>query len=455
MNELVTDGHTFVNPLGVAFTLLMGFLLVGLPRKYAFVPIIALICYMTMGMRLMVGGLNFTMMRVLLIFGWIRLVARGELRPLSLNSIDKAVVWYTIVSAIAYVILWEGEADAFKYKLGKAYDCIGFYFLFRYLLEEWEDIVQLVRTIAFVAIPLGIEMALERLTLVNQFSIFGGVQSNVWLRNGTPRCQGPFSHPILAGTFGATLIPLFIALGFQKSNRWAAVLGLLSAAVITGTAGSSGPVMACACGVAAIFFWPLRNQMRVIRWAMASLLVALHFSMKAPVWFLIGRFSVYDSSTGFHRAYLIDRAMANLSEWWLVGVQTTSQWGEHLFDVTNQYIRVGVEGGIAPLWLFISIIVLCFRGVGRVVREMDERGMETDQRFLVWGLGAIIVVHVMSFISVSYFDQNLIMWYLLLAVISSVCSIFLDSRLRPLEAEDSTYIEQPLEAPALSYSSAR
>jgi hypothetical protein len=52
----------------MAFTIVMGLLVLILPRRYVLWPIMALICYMTMGMRLIVGGLNFTMIRVLLIF---------------------------------------------------------------------------------------------------------------------------------------------------------------------------------------------------------------------------------------------------------------------------------------------------------------------------------------------------------------------------------------------------
>ncbi len=88
------------------------------------------------------GGMNFTMIRILLLFGWIRLVLRGELRPIELNQLDKAMLWFTLSSIVTYTLLWR-DYDAFKDKSGLAYNALGFYFFFRFLLIDLEDIVDL------------------------------------------------------------------------------------------------------------------------------------------------------------------------------------------------------------------------------------------------------------------------------------------------------------------------
>src|SRR6202000_1664160 len=93
-DPFVTDGSSFINVPGLIFTIAMGILLVVLPRRYALLPIIALTCYMTMGMRVMVCNLNFTMLRILMLFGWARLVLRGEMKGFKLNPLDKIlIVW--------------------------------------------------------------------------------------------------------------------------------------------------------------------------------------------------------------------------------------------------------------------------------------------------------------------------------------------------------------------------
>src|SRR5260370_2012625 len=101
-----TDGTTFINPLGLAFLLLMGALMLVLPRRYALLPVVILTCYMTMGERVMIAGLNFTMIRILLLFGWFRLVARGEIRALKLKSIDTVILLWVLSTIVMHTLLW-------------------------------------------------------------------------------------------------------------------------------------------------------------------------------------------------------------------------------------------------------------------------------------------------------------------------------------------------------------
>jgi hypothetical protein len=416
-NPFFTDNTTFINPMGLAFTLLMGFLVLILPRRFAILPIMATICYMTMGMRFVIGGLNFTMIRLLLICCWMRLVMRREFRRLETNEIDKAVVWFTVASIITHTFLL--GSDGLKYKLGQAYDAVGFYFFFRFLFKDWDDVRQMAKLTAVLLLPLALEMLSEKLTLINRFAIFGGVSPDVILREGTARAQGPFGHPILAGTFGATLMPFMVALWAQGgSGKFFAIIGTLSAAAIAGLAGSSGPILAFGFGLLAIVIWPIRKRMRWLRWAMVLTVITLHLVMKAPVWFLLARVSVFDASTGYHRAILIDRCIANFSDWWLIGTTSYANWGYYLFDRTNHYICLATDGGLLTLVLFFVILTRCYRAVGKTVRAAQEHDFQQGAWF-TWALGAALVVHCVSFISVTYFDQNMVNWYLLLAMIAS------------------------------------
>src|SRR6266404_6382835 len=324
--SLFTDGSTFINPFGLVFTLLMGVLSVVLPRRFAVIPVIVLTCYMTMGMRLVVGGLNFTMIRVLLVFAWARLLLRGELRSIKLNTLDKTIIACEISGFVAYLLLWQ-TTNALQYKLGAAYNSLGTYFFFRFLLRDKEDVVRALRFFSVLILPLAACMLLEKTTGRDPFAVFGGVPAITTVRDGALRCEGPFAHPILAGTFGATLMPLFVGLWqYQERKRMFAALAIAAAAVITVTSASSGPLLTFLSGILALCLWPFRHNMRAIRWGMVTGLVGLQMVMKAPVWFLLARVDVVSGSTGYHRAYLIDRAIANLSDWWFVGTKATSAW---------------------------------------------------------------------------------------------------------------------------------
>jgi len=414
--------ETHANPLGIAFALVMGILLMVLPRRFAIIPILMLVSYMTMGTNIVVGGLNFTMLRLLLMFGWARLIIRGELRGVKLNRIDWAIIAFVISSVVTYSLLWQ-TYDAFKNKLGLFYNVIGFFFLFRFLIRDLRDAIRVIRIAAILILPLAVIMLIEKSTGHDLFAFLGGVPEVSPVRDGVIRCQGPFGHPILAGSFGATLLPLFVGLGLQKEkgSKLLATLGAVGAGIVVFCSGSSGPVMSGLAGMIGMLFWFLRRDMRKVRWALVIGIVVLQIVMKAPFWFVIARIDIFSGNTGWHRAHLIDMAYRNLSDWWLIGTRSNDSWDvnyDHNFDITNQYIAYGIDGGLITLSLYILVIVRCFSGVGRSVRALSDQSRASQ--IFVWALGAALFAHVVNYFSISYFDQNLITWFMLLAMISSV-----------------------------------
>ena len=425
---MLTDNTTFITTTGLVFTLLMGLVLLVLPKRHALMPIFALIFFMTMGERVMIGGLNFTMIRILLLFGWVRLVIRSEIRPLKFNPIDIAIVLWIVCGLILHNVLWRTGAE-FQNSLGGAYDKVGTYFLLRFIVRDVQDVTRVIKGLAIFVIPLGVLMLNEKLTGRNMFFAFGGVPEFTQIRADALRCQGPFSHPILAGSFGAALMPFFIAL--YRDNRLLAALGIVASATVVITSASSGPLGACIFGIVAVAMWPLRRYTRAIRWGIGITLLTLNLVMASPVWFLMARVDIFAGSTGYHRALLIDQAVRHFDEWWLCGKKETASWGGHLEDVTNQYIQEGLNGGLLTMVLFILVITRCFAGVGFAVRALEgSLPSSAHIAFYIWSLGAALLVHVMTFLSVSYFDQNAISWYLLLAMISSVYSAALVMRRR-------------------------
>jgi hypothetical protein len=148
-------------------------------------------------------------------------------------------------------------------------------------------------------------------------------------------------------------------------------------------------------------------------------LLGLELVMKDHVWYILAKINVLAGSTGWHRANLIDQTVRHFSEWWLIGtrIERVADWGVFAGDVTNQYILEGICGGLVTLVLFVWIIVVAFKTIGRSLARAKRAG---DKRvsLLIWAAGASVVSHVAAFFSVSYFDQNLFNWYALLAVVA-------------------------------------
>ncbi len=434
---------TNINALGLTLTVLMGTLTLILPRRFAPIPLVAIGMYMTMGQIVDVFGLHFDMLRVMILFGWARLILRSEVAEIEFNEVDIALLAWVLVNVACYS-LRELSGQALINRLGFAYDVVGFYFFFRCLVRDREDCLTLIRAIALLAIPLACLMILEKATGRNLFSYFGGVPEFTPVRNGRLRCGGPFRHPIMAGTFGAVAFPLCVGLWFAGKDRAAAVAAAVASPVMVITSASSGPVLAYVGGILALSAWMLRSYMREVRWCIVGALLALHLFMKAPIWYIIDKFSELLGGTGWHRSELIDQAIARIDEWWLLGTSKTGHWMPYKLrlhdaaDITNQYLQNGVDGGLITMFLFIVVIVLCFRRVGMAVRAgetaagetaagetMEEEMMEAETvaeipNYLPWALGSALFVHVVSFISVAYFDQMVIYWFMLLAMIAAL-----------------------------------
>ncbi len=402
--------------LAIVFTLLIGALVVVLPRRLALCAFLFGAIFIPIGQSVLVGPLNFQSFRILILFGWMRLVARGEFRFPGFGTIDKLVLVWALASAFTYTLLWQSMA-ALQNGLGVAFNAIGAYFFFRCTIRDVQAARYVVKVLAVIAVWVAVSVLIERATGGrNLFYMLGALNEFSEIRDGALRCQGPFGHSILAGTFAATLVPLLIPLRRQPGGKKWTILGLVACMVIAFNSFSSGPVLTLFGALGALWAWRVRKHMRLIRWGTVIALVGLHLVMKAPVWALIARVSVFGSSSADHRYRLVDGFLQRVSEWWLIGTRSYADWGWVLSDVSNHYIRIAVDGGILPLALFIWIVVACFKGLGIRLRSVSDF---KDQKFM-WALGASLFAHLIAFMGVNYWDQMIVVWHLLLAMIACV-----------------------------------
>jgi hypothetical protein len=367
---------------------------------------------------------------------------------------DKLFIWWAIVTVV-FGTLADLSVSRFINRAGTALNAVCVYFLVRCWARDFDDVLHTVRFLALMVVPLAASMIVEKFTMRNIFSVFGGVAEFAGIRDGKLRCQGAFRHPILAGTYGATLFPLFVGLWFsEKRKKWRAALGTGSAVVVTLAAASSGAFLALIAGTIGLALWRFRRYMRLIRLGVVGMLILLALVMKAPVWYVFSRLSELVGGTGWYRSYIIDMAVKHFDEWWLVGSAYTVHWapaGEVVpgdpnnMDIINNYIAEGLGGGVLKLGLFVAMIVLCFKVVGRLASRKSGV-LPPARKILMWSFGVCLFAHCISFLSVAYFDQIIVMWYWLLAVIA-VFSV--NQRLRPQPREHpAANPDNPADAPA-------
>ena len=299
------------------------------------------------------------------------------------------------------------------------YDVLAGTYLVRCFVRSHDDLVRVFKITVVLIIPVSLAMAYERLYCYNFFSCMGGVPALSTLREGKIRAQGPFLHSILAGTIGASCIPISVCLWYLR-NRTIAIAGIIAGTGMAYVANSSGAMLSFAFGIISLVLWPMRFRMRTVRYLMLAGIVLTDLSMKAPIWWIFDKVSGIMGGTGYHRSMLIDAAVLHFKEWWLIGTTYTTHWMPYhppstptMVDFTNHFLWEGVNGGLVTMILFLVIIVRAFRENGKALRL--AAGVGRERELTVWALGCCMVVHLAASFSVAYFDQTLSLWAMTLA----------------------------------------
>jgi hypothetical protein len=416
--------------LGLAITVLCAALILALPRRVAIVPLLCGIFLVPLEEVIAVGPFHFNSVRVLLLLSFIRVVIRGEWTFHKRSLLDKLVLAHVLVGAVAYICLRLTMAAVIN-RLGVSYELLLSYLVVRALVNNWETLETALATLVAVCAIVGLGMAIEHATYRNIFATIGEISGAPAIREGRPRCQGPFQHAIIAGVFGGTCLPLSLSLVWAKRrHRTLAAIGAMSAAVIVWASGSSTPAMCSFAAIAGLCTWYFRKCLPVIRWLALCGLVALHLMMEDPVWALVARGRVFGGSTGYYRYLLIDLFIKHVSDWWFLGTDAYVEWsqafGTGMWDACNMYVRQGIDGGLLTLVLFCFVIAAAFRSVGRQARVYRKTGASP---LLVWALGAAVFGHCFAFIGLNYFDGQIsAAWYMLLAMVAGLGGMREDSR---------------------------
>jgi hypothetical protein len=419
--------ETVLHPIVLAAMLIAIVLIFVLPRKNVIWPFLVMAFMVPLGQSILVGGLHFFVIRIIILVVAVRMLASMFSSPEGifgdrLGALDVIFVVWALSRAVAGILIFSFNSGAIVYQTGFLLDALGGYFVLRYLIRDDDDIYRAIRVFAVLATGIAACMLFERLHQVNVFGFLGGVRAVPEVRGGSVRSQGPFQHELLAGTFGATLLPLFFVLWRQGKSQILAVLGALSATVMVVTSHSSTPVLAYGAALLAICAWPLRRSMRLLRWGFVLALISLHLVMKAPVWFLIARVDIVGGSSGYHRARLVNDFIVHFRDWWLMGTADNARWGFNMWDLCNQFVAEGQLGGLATFVCFVMMIVLCFSRIGRARKAVDG---DRQKEWYFWLLGATLLSHIVAFFGVSYFDQTRISWFALLVIIVTATAPYL------------------------------
>jgi hypothetical protein len=407
--------ETLLHPFVAVEMAIAILLILCLPRKYAIAPMLFAVFTIPMGQVIVLAGIHFTVLRILILAGLARRAAsRQAMFAGGFNSIDRLVTLWA-VSALTVVSLQWMETPILIKGLGDFLDALGGYYVVRFLIQDVADARMAIKALAAVTVVMGVCMINEQITHRNIFGLLGGVPITPQIREGKLRSQGAFEVYIDAGVFGAVLVPLLIWLWSDEKSRVAACVGIAGAITMILTCNSSTPLLALGGGIIGLCFWRFRRRMRLFRWGLVLTLVALHLVMKGPVWSLIARIDLTGSSSGYHRYYLVDNFIRHFADWWLLGYKYFDTWGWDMWDLSDQYVAVGLTGGLITFVIFIAILSRSFGGLGNAIKRATGN---RKQEWFCWCLGCALLAHVVGWFGCSYMAQMQMALFPLLAMIS-------------------------------------
>ena len=138
-------GDSHVHPaIAIAMLIAVAFVFI-LKRKFVIVPLLVAGLLIPMDQVLVIGGLHFQMIRLLILFGWTRVLltrssSEGVLISGGIRKMDVALLLSASIAAIDTVLLWQDQAS-FTNQLGTLYTILGLYFLLRCLLRSSAELI--------------------------------------------------------------------------------------------------------------------------------------------------------------------------------------------------------------------------------------------------------------------------------------------------------------------------
>ena len=105
-------GETFVDPAIACVMLVVAIFIFALPRKHVISALLPAAILIPMDQVIVVASLHFTMLRIVILLAWMKLIGTKsssnlELPAGGMNAIDKAVIFYAVTSVITFSLLWQ------------------------------------------------------------------------------------------------------------------------------------------------------------------------------------------------------------------------------------------------------------------------------------------------------------------------------------------------------------
>jgi len=418
---------------------ILGSILVLLPRPaIALAAYVGVIVWYPEYLRLSIGTIDISAGRIVITMLLLRCMLSDRLRMKFVWS--RFDTWVALSIAV-YVVMYcitHPLGEALENHGGMAIDTWFVYLAARFCITDRKSLVTVVKSIAFILVPLALLGVIEATTGWQPFVHLRQYCPWRWeipaysARWGMIRAWGPFSHPIMFGSCFVMFLPLIWWLRHQRGYL-GRLAKTLSAAVIVGAMSSlsSGPWGMLTIVIFCLVLERYHRRLKSVLIGLFVLCVLAEVGSNRPFHHVVLSYCNFGRGDWYQRARLIDVAIDHFDEWWLAGygaegVDWSRDLNSNVTDMNNEFLLKGVKYGMLGVIALTAVLVGAYRGLAHGFKETKDK----ELRSLYWALGSTLTGVIVIWQGVSFFGQSTSLFYCVLGMVGSSFALT-----RPVRAE--------------------
>lgn len=366
-------------------------------------------------------------------------VVRGEFPPMSIiagspakvvSKREIAEVWpdFLVAGAAAWstlaLFMTTAQVDAFTSSVAQISDTALAYFFARAAFRSLRDLrIFLLLMLPGLAIMGGV-LVFESIThnhvlqpLVGQFT-GQSVNTRIGERLGFMRARGPFPHPILAGIFFASFLPLYWLSGLRG---WPLLIGI-AASISSFFTVSSAALLALAAGTGLVVYNWLSERIANLSWRMFFIVGALfafvlEFGTKAGAFSMLMRFASLNSYSAYNRVLIWRYGTENVqaNPWFGIGFADWDRPSWMKGSIDHYWLLQAIQFGvIPPLFIAIACAIAIY-----VLARRSSYSTPVDGRF-ERGIAIAMAVFAFGIVSVAIWLSAQAWFFMLLGITVSL-----------------------------------
>ena len=347
-------------------------------------------------LSLFIGSLRIPPHRVVLIvFFFLAVFQFLRSRPITLRPFDFLFFTFAVWTVVVF-ILHLGMKDGLEFGGALALESFCAYFIARVYIRDLETcraalvvLFLMVCAVALLAVP---EALLGRLFVHETLQPLTGYyfELKYETRLGLTRAYSTFDHPILYGSFCASLLAVMWYLRGSLATRVRRVVTVIGATFL---ALSSAPLLCCMVQLALIS-WErvtrgIPGRVQIVAVLLFLGYVVLEVASERPAIEAIVTRIVLDSWTAFYRVLIWQYGMENVwaNPWLGLGLSDwTRPWWMHSASVDSFWLVIMLRQGIPSLLIFL--IALCWL-TARVHHQAKNASQEVRDLVMGWTMSLI------------------------------------------------------------------